>query len=420
MAKRRGFFAEMQHQAAVAERNQQRAQAAAIREAQRRQREAEQALAAAQRGQAAAVRSDARARAEAEREAKRLHLAAQEAEVEARNAHLQSLLTDIDSTLGFTLGVDDFVDLEELRQTAEHPSFSSEHENPVPPPPPAQAPPEPPYREPPAPTGLSGMFKKKAHAAAVQRARTEYDQMHQAWRAKVAAVPLLQLEQMNQHQAVDAERTAKLAADRAAYDEECRKREAEAAETSARLDDLIAKHQSCDKAAVEEYFSIVFGNSVYPEGINLDLEQSYKPAEKELEVALSLPAPEDLPTARSYKYVRARDEIAETGQTAKEQRDRYNGLVNAIVLRTLHEVWESDRLGQVNTISLIAAVEHTDAATGRQVATPVAAVAVSREEFESFDLAHVTPAETLKRLKAVVSANAHDLKPVDLSAGVRG
>jgi restriction system protein len=420
MAKRRGFFADLQHQAAVAERNRQRAAAAAVREANRQHREAERARAAAERARVAASRADARSRAAAEREAKRLHVEAQEAEVESRNAHLHSQLTDIDDVLGFTLGVDDFFDLNDLRQAAEHPEFVSQHSTPTPLPTPIVAPPEPVRLIPPAPTGLSAVFKKKQYTETVQRAQADHAAKLEAWRAEAAAVPVRQMEQVNQHQAAEAARTTKLAADRAKYDEECRKREAEAAEANRNLDALIASHQAGDKDAVEEYFSIVFGNSVYPEGIAVDFEQSYKPADKELEVALSLPAPDALPIVRAYKYVRARDEITETSQTVKEQRDRYNALVNAIVLRTLHEVWESDRLGHVDTISLVAAVEHIDPATGQQVATPVAAVAARREELESFDLANVTPAETLKRLNALVSPNAHDLKPVDLSAGVRG
>lgn len=420
MGRRRGFFAELQHQAAVAERNRQRAQAAAIREAQRQLREAERALAAAERARIAAGRASTRAKSEAEREAKRLHIAAQEAEVESRNAQLQANLADIDDVLAFTLGVDDYVNLEELRQVAEHPPFTSPHERAIPAPAPITVPPEPAISEIPPPTGLTGVFKRKAHAAEMDKRRTWFEQAHAEWGEKAAAIPMRQLEQLSLHSAAEAERLQKLEADRGAYDARCQRREAEAADANARLDALIRGHEAGDKAAVEEYFNIVFGNSVYPDGVSVDFEQSYKPAEKELEVALSLPKPGDVPTARSYRYVKARDEIVETSQSAKEQRDRYNALVHAIVLRTLHEVWESDRRGYVDTISLIAAVEHTDPAIGRPAATPIVAVAARRDDFQSLDLAHVTPTETLKHLTAVVSPNPHDVRPIDVSAGLRG
>lgn len=420
MAKRRGFFAELQHQAAVADRERQRANAAAVRQAQRQQREAERARAAAERARTAAARADAKARAEAEREAKRLHVAAQEAQVEVMNAELASSLTDIDSVLSWTLGIDDHVDLEGLRQVAEHPPFASEHQAPIPPPPPLAASPEPVFVEPPAPTGIGAVFGKKKHAEAVEQARAAFAQQHAAWQAEAAAVPIRQLEQAKSHQAAETQRLAKLTADETAYRAECQQRQSQVDEENAQLDELIAGLQAGEKRAVEEYFGIVFGNSVYPDPVTLEVEHSYKPTEKELEVALGLPKPTDVPSVRTYRYVKARDEITETAQTVKEQRDRYANLVHSIVLRTLHEVWESDRLGHVETISLTAGVEHVDPATGRPTITPLAAVAAGRDDFESIDLAHVTPIETLKHLRAVVSKNPQALVPIDLHDGIRG
>jgi restriction system protein len=420
MARRRGFFAELQHQAAVAERDRQRAHAASARLAQSQQREAERAYAAAQRAEAAAARADAYAYAAAEREAKRLHVAAQEAHVEALNSELASQLTDIDSVLTWTLSFDDHVDLEELRQVAEHPPFTSPHEVPLPPPPPITVPPEPTFVEPAAPTGLGAVFSKKKHAAAVEEARGRFGQQYAAWQAEAAAVPMRQLDQMNRYQAAEAERVTRLAADRAVYDEQCRQRQEQIDAQNAELDQLIARLEAGDQQVVEDYFGIVFGNSVYPDVISVDVDHSYRADEKELELAVHLPSPGDIPSARSYRYVKAKDEIVETSQTAKEQRDRYTNLVFGIVLRTLHEVWESDRLGHVDTIALTAGVDHIDPATGRMKTTPLVAVAVDRSEFEAIDLAHVTPAETLKHLKAVVSKNPHALAPIELTSGVRG
>lgn len=183
MARRRGFFAELQHQAAVAERDRHRVQAANAREAQAHQREAERAYAAAQRAEVAAQRADASSRASAEREAKRLHIEAQEAQVEALNSKLESRLADIDGVLTWTLGVDDHVDLEALRQVAQHPVFTSHHMAPLLAPAPVTVPPEPTFVEPSAPTGLRAMLNKKKHATAVEQARAQFSQLHAAWRA---------------------------------------------------------------------------------------------------------------------------------------------------------------------------------------------------------------------------------------------
>ena len=295
MAKRRGFFAELQHQAAVAERDRQRANAAAVREMQKQQREAEQARAKAQRARTAASRANDKERAAAEREAKKLHAEAQVAQVEALNAALESTLADVDSVLEWTLGVDDHVDLEELRRVAEHPEFKSKHLAPLAPPAPVYAPPEPTFVEPPAPTGVGAMFGKKKHAQAVEVARQEFTRVHAMWQAEAAAVPMRQLEQATKHQAAETERQAKLAADEATYAAQSQVRQSKVDTENAQLDAIIAALAVGEKTAVEEYFGIVFGNSVYPDPVNLDIEHSYNPVEKELEVAVGLPKPDGHP-----------------------------------------------------------------------------------------------------------------------------
>lgn len=157
MARRRGFFAEMAHQAAVADRNRQRATAAAVKEQARRQREAE-------RLGAQAERSNKRETVMQEKEMRQLHMAAQEAEVERLNGELALHLADIDNVLSATLEVDDFVDLERLRQVVEHPPFESRYLTPVPALVPIAAPPEPVFVEPEPARGVGAMFGgKKKH-----------------------------------------------------------------------------------------------------------------------------------------------------------------------------------------------------------------------------------------------------------------
>src|SRR4051812_22490372 len=205
MARRRGFFAELQYQAQQAERRQlqaQRAQArahaAAVREVERARRESERAA-------TAAARASVAERKAAEREAKRLHEEARRAEVDELNARLAEIEDQLDSILVATLDVDDYVDLERLRVTATHPPFPrSELETPTPAVVPVSPPPEPEFVEPDAPTGLSSVFGgKKKHAVAVAQAREEFEALHRKWQAEAAAIPARQLEQMQERDAAE-------------------------------------------------------------------------------------------------------------------------------------------------------------------------------------------------------------------------
>lgn len=419
MAKRRGFFAELQRASAQAQREHERATAAAYRAQQQAQRDAERYAREAERSANQAARADTRAQAAAEKEAKRLYAEAREAEVAAMNEDLKVTLDDIDNILAATLDVDDFVDLNELRQAIEHPPFTSPHQEPTPKPAPLQAPPEPVFTEPEAPKGLSGLFGKRKHQEAVDAARAEFDAAHAVWQAEASAIPMRQLEQLAGHKQAEAEREAKLAEDRARYDQECAGREAEAAERNRQLDALIEGVQAGRADAVEEYVSIVLGNTVYPEGVEPGYDYRYASDGKELTITMELPAPDALPTTASYRYVKASDEISDKAQTVKEQKDRYNAYVANVSLRTLHEIFEADRQGNIDSISLTAGVTAISPATGQTETTPLLAVAVSRETFVGIDLAKVIPAETLKHFGAVVSKNAHGLVGIDTGRGVR-
>ena len=420
MARRRGLFAELQRASAQAARQQQRAHSAAYRAQQQAQREAERSARQAERYAAQAARADAKAQAAADKEAKRLYIEAREAEVASMNEDLKVTLDDIDNILAATLGVDDYVDLEALRQVPEHPEFESAHVTPTPKPAPLQAPPEPVFVEPEAPKGLSGVFGKKKHQQAVEAARDEFNAAHAAWQAEASAIPMRQLEQLSAHKQAEAHREAKLAADRAAYDAECAQREAEVAEQNRELDSLIEGWTAGRSDAVEEYVSIVLGDSVYPEGVEPGYDYRYDSAGKELTITVEVSSPEQVPTVGAFKYVKASDKISEKAQTQKEQKDRYNAFVANVALRTLHEVFEADRLRHVASISLTAGVTGINPATGQSGFTPLVAAAVSRETFESIHLANVIPAETLKHFNAVVSKNAHGLVAIDTSRGVRG
>ncbi len=70
------------------------------------------------------ARASAAEQKAAAREAKRLHEEARLAEVASLNAQLAETFDELDSILSATLDVDDFVDLEQLRVTAEHSPFT--------------------------------------------------------------------------------------------------------------------------------------------------------------------------------------------------------------------------------------------------------------------------------------------------------
>ncbi len=418
---RRGFFAEIQHQNKQAararerqQREQHRAHAAAVREMERAQRQAERAAAAAARASAAEQKAAAK-------EAKRLHQEAQLAEVDALNTQLAELDEELSSILAATLDVDDYVELETLRAVPDHPPFPrTDLEVETPEVTPLASPPEPVFSEPTPPTGIGNIFGgKKKHAAAVESARLTFAQQHEAWQAELASLPAREQEQQRQREVAEQRRLDELKAARDAYASECQLRELETADANQQLDSLIAGLAAGEHDAVTQYVGIVLGNAVYPEWLDVEHEYEFDPTTSELTLTVLIARPDSLPGEKTYKYVKAKDEITATALSKKAQKDRYASVVHQVALRVLHEIFEADRAGTIQTIALQVATEARDPATGSEQRIVFVAVAAERQAFLEFDLRNVIPSATLEHLGAALSKNPFELVGIDSAPGVR-
>ncbi len=421
MAKR-GFFAELNYQAQQAEkrRRQQeaaaaRAQAAAERSAEKARRDVERALAAMARGSAAEKKA-------AEKEAARLRVESRLAEVESLNAGLVSTLAEVDGLLAATLDVDDYVNLESFKiGSVDHPPFQpGALATPTPGLPELVCPPEPVYQEPPAPSGLAAAFGgKKKHQAALERARAEHNEAGQLWHEKCAEMQKAHRARQEAHQKAEADRLEMLAQAEAAYQQECRQRDAEAEARNQELDRFINDLAFDVPDAIEEYVGIVLSNSVYPEAFPITHEHRFDLGTRELTLTVIVPEPTAVPAVKEYRYVKAKDEITHSTLPVKSQKDRYAGAVWQVAVRSLHEVFEADRAEKINSVALTVGVDRVAPATGRAETVPLVAVAADRQTFGEFDLANVVPQATLEHLGAAMSKSPYDLTPADTGPGVR-
>ncbi|WP_156752165.1 hypothetical protein [Mycobacterium sp. ACS1612] len=418
---RRGFFAEIAYQQRQHELQQRRQYAAAVQAHNRAVREADRAQREYQRAVEAAARAASRERVAAAVAAEKAHKEAQRATAESLTAQAVDAFEQIDTLLAATLGVDDYVDIDSLKQRVEHPPFPREElRTPLPPPAQEQSPPEPKFIAPAPPTGLSKMFGGKKHAEAHAKAHAEWAAQHERWAHHVKHVlPARYSKLLEEHAAAEKKRTELLAEALKVYEAECAERERKAAEANAKLEVFKDALAAGDAAAVDEYMGIVLSNSAYPKAFEVGYEWEFDAELKELTIVVDIPSPSEMPKVKAYKYIAASDEIRETPCTQKEQRDRYNRAVAAVAVRTFHEVFESDREGRIQTVSLTVQTETENPATGLRETYPLVAAAADRDEFSTFDLRNVDPAQTLAHMRSNVSKNAFALKSISTARGVR-
>lgn len=351
------FQRDMERQRAA----QVRAQSHAVREAERAQRDYERAVA-----------SD-------EKERQRLYLASRQALVDLHNEELQRSIDDLGAILAATLDVDDYFDLEQLKEPHTFPPFDPGHLGLAEPAPALDA------FLPAAPTGVTRFLPhvKQRHAVAVAAAEQEYVRAQEAHAAREAA----------RQQSLAAERD-RVAAQHAAIEE------------------FTAAFAAGDPAAIVSYFTLVLESSVYPEGFPEERKLAYVPESRQLVVEYDLPPFAVVPEAGQYKYVKARDEIAQTARAAAPRRALYASVVAQITVRTVHELFEADRAGHIDTLVFNGYVEAIDPSTGRPQRTCLVTLRTTRDTFAHIDLRHVEPIACLKGLSASVSKSPSELAPV--------
>lgn len=342
-----------------------------------------------------------------------------QAKVEELNLLIQTVYSEIDSLLAATLEVDDYVDLDTLRKTAKHPPFNKSNlERPIPVPQTPDRPAKPRESIPAPPTGLRALFGKKKHAAMVEKALADHEVAVRAWEERLAQLEAEHQAALEAHARDEQRRISSLEVERTRYAKECEAREVEVAEHNAAVDQLAADLGYGVVAAVEEYVSIVLSNSVYPDHFPVSTIFVFDPSHAELRLRVAIPPPDELPRVKAYKYVKSADEIVETSLSQKACKDRYAGAVHQVALRTLHEIFEADRRGIIQTVALEVGTETNHPATGLQTYLPFVAVASERSAFMEFDLSSVVPLATLKHLGAEVSSNPFGLVAIEAN-GVR-
>lgn len=155
-----------------------------------------------------------------------------------------------------------------------------------------------------------------------------------------------------------------------------------------------------DEEAVIEYVTKVLNDSEYLPEIVRDFEINYNKDSKSLLIDYVLPSPNDVPNIKELKFVKSAKEIRDVPFKKGEFESFYDGIISQIVLRTLHEVFESVYTDAINMIIFNGMTSAIDKATGQAVEPYILSVLTYRGQFEAINLSKVDPIACLGALEA--------------------
>ncbi len=358
------------------------------REAERQRRDAERAARARERERLRREREAARQRVYDEKERKRLYLEGRTAEVDQLNRELALSVEQLEGLLGSTLTLNHKLDFESLKEKPEPLRFDpSKLAQPL----------TPPIYGPPAPLGVLQKLvpgAKAKHAQAVEDAQQRH------------------AEEKAQFEQAERDREAALAQAKTDHDEKVKAEAERVATQHNEVDIFRSGYEGRDPDAIVTYCSLILATSQYPDAFPQQHKVAYVPESQQLVIEMDLPTFDVVPEALEYRYVKTKDEIAAKARPIGQRKVLYTRVVSQVTLRTVHEMFESDQAGHVESVVFNGHVNTIDPRTGKPARPCLITLRTTRDLFDSLDLARVEPEACLRGLNASVSKSPAEFAPV--------
>lgn len=179
-----------------------------------------------------------------------------------------------------------------------------------------------------------------------------------------------------------------------------------------KIEKLKNNYSQRDAEAVIQYCEMVLNNSQYPETFPKDFDLDYNSDNKLLIVEYILPPPDVFPTLKEVRYIASKKEMREMFISETQLSKNFNSAIYKIALRTLHELFEADKIDALESIVFNGWVNSADKATGKMVKSCIISVQSKKAEFETFVLSAVDPKACFKHLKGIGSAKLINITPI--------
>lgn len=173
-----------------------------------------------------------------------------------------------------------------------------------------------------------------------------------------------------------------------------------------------AAFEDGERDAIEEYVTMVFERSSYPNRLTPAITAHFDPTSRTLVADASIPAPEEVSDVASYKLTDRNRKITPVTLKRKQHEELYDAAVKQLALRILHEVFEAVYVPHVERAVANIWTTTVDRATGHDQTSCIVSVSAIRDAFESLNLARIDPTECIRQLRGLIAGPLSQLAPV--------
>lgn len=197
---------------------------------------------------------------------------------------------------------------------------------------------------------------------------------------------------------------------RSKYEDERAKFESSQNEHNSKISTLQNAYETGDKQAIQTYVNMVLENSNYPDTISLEYSLEYVPGSMVMRLEIQIPHVDALNLISEVKYLASKDEHQIKMLPKNEVKNYYTNVTNQIVLRTLHEIFESEYVGHIQRVEVSAVVNGIDSKTGKDTALKFMEVGAERKAFNEINLKRVDHQACLESLGCKFAKDTSSIK----------
>ena len=168
-----------------------------------------------------------------------------------------------------------------------------------------------------------------------------------------------------------------------------------------------------DPTALKQYWETVIFKFKLPAGLTLNYDFTYLEDRRTLVVDCGLPSFDSIPEVQEVRYDEKKKVFEQILYPRHRQDDFYEQLIYQSLLKTLHELFQSDSANALEVIEFNGFVRAIDRAIGHEVKAYIISARAKKQEFLSINLAQVEPKACVRRLEGSASERMSELVAIE-------
>lgn len=184
------------------------------------------------------------------------------------------------------------------------------------------------------------------------------------------------------------------------------------AKTNSHIDEIRRRHLDKDEAAVIEFTDLILARSEFSDFFPKKWDIAFQGQTGVMVVDYDLPNVEQIPKLSAVRYVQSKNTFENVYLKDREIDQLYEAAVYQTCLRTIREIFASDLIDAVKSLTFNGYVDFIDRAMGKPARSCIISVQTTKQVIDNIDFSAVDPKACFRALKGAGSAKLSGMAAV--------